>query len=413
MNINEKPFVPLDKVTYPCVIASYETAAGKDVDIYRRVANFAVGQSIGTWIPVPGITEEMIDAYQGSVVAVEKTGESGDMANYLVKIAFPTANFGGSLTQMMTALVGNDVSTAMRSKLVGLEPYNGGEVDFSAPAKGIAELRALTGAYERPVVLNMIKPCAGYTPAEGAKMFREVALGGVDLVKDDELLGSPVYNAVGERTALYTRVAKEVYEITGKETIYLPNISGRPSQLMDNAKRVIDAGAKACLVNYVFGGLDALLELNERFGKELFILGHYAGLSVMEYGISNGVFLGTLARLAGAHGVMTMCPNPNDAVGMSDLENTVGMQRGLCGSLAETVTAIGGGVTPINQQWIQRKLGNDIIIGIGGAIQGHPMGVSAGAQAAMKAVAAAAAGVSLENAAADCAPLAKAIELWS
>lgn len=412
MDTDKKPFAKPEQVTYPCVLATYEAKAPKNADILRRVANFAVGQTIGTWIPVPGITEEMINAYQGSVLSVNVLAEEGPDVRYSTTIAFPTANFGGSMTQLMTALVGNDVSTAMRSRLVKLTVLNGGEADFSAPKQGIAQLRKLTGVYDRPLVLNMIKPCAGYTPEEGAKLFREVALGGVDLVKDDELLGSPVYNHVADRTRLYTRVAREVYEQTGHHTLYVPNISGRPSQLLDNARRVMDAGAKACLVNYVFGGLDALLELNETFGDELFILAHYAGLSVMESGLSNGVFLGTLARLAGAHAVMTMCPDPADRAAMADFENTVAMQQVPCGSLPSVLTTVGGGITPINQQWIQKALGNDVIIGIGGAIQGHPMGATAGAQAAMAAVSAAAAGVSLEVAAQDCLPLEKAIELW-
>lgn len=413
MDLTNKPFAAIEQVTYPCVIATYETKAPKDVDIFRRVANFAVGQTIGTWIPVPGITEEMINAYQGSVLSVEKTAQTASDIHYTVKIAFPTANFGGSLTQLMTALVGNDVSTSMRSKLVDLTVYNNGEADFSTPKQGMAQLRELTGVQDRPIVLNMIKPCAGYTPEEGAKMFREVALGGVDLIKDDELLGSPVYNHVQDRTRLYTRVSEQVYEQTGHRTIYLPNISGRASQILDNARRVIDAGAKACLVNFVFGGLDTLLELNEQFGKDLFILAHYAGLSVMEYGISNGVFLGTLARLAGAHAVMTMCPNPADAVAMADFNNTVRMQQCACGSVNPVVTTVGGGITPINQVWIQKALGNDTIIGIGGAIQGHPMGTTAGAQAAMAAVSATAKGIFMQDAAKKCKALEKAIELWS
>lgn len=35
----------------------------------------------------------------------------------------------------------------------------------------------------------MIKPCTGYTPEVGAKLFFEAAAGGVDIIKDDELIG--------------------------------------------------------------------------------------------------------------------------------------------------------------------------------------------------------------------------------
>lgn len=412
MDLTKKPFAKPEDVTYPCVLATYEASVPRETDIYSRAAAFAVGQTIGTWVPVPGITKEMIDAYQGSVVCVEPVSENCGNVCYRIEIAFPTANFGGSLTQMMTALVGNDVSTAMHAKLVGLTVRNGGEADFSSPRQGIAQLRALTGVQNRPLVLNMIKPCAGYTPEEGVRLFRQVALGGVDLVKDDELLGSPAYNQVEKRARLYTRAAQEVYEQTGHRTVYLPNISGKPSQVLENARRVLDAGARACLYNYVFGGLDTLLELNEEFGDKLFIMAHYAGLSVMESGISNGVFLGTLARLAGAHAVMTMCPDPAEAAAMTDFRNTVAMQQDCCGTLSPVVTTVGGGITPANQVWLQKMLGKDLVIGIGGAVQGHPMGATAGAAAAMAAVSATAAGIPLETAAVSCEALDQALKLW-
>ena len=408
----EKPFGRVEALTNRCVIATYEARMPDRGSLLRRAAAFAVGQSIGTWIAVPGITPEMIDRYQGQVVGLYETGCAEDgTVRCLLRVAFPTENFGGSLTQMMTALVGNDVSTALRTKLIDLELVNGAEEEFSSPRQDLSCLRALTGAENRPLVLNMIKPCAGYTPEEGAKLFRQVALGGIDLVKDDELLGSPCYNDVAERTRLYSRVSDEVYAQTGKRTLYVPNISGKPSQMRDNVRAVLDAGAKACLVNFVFGGLDTLAELNEEFGDKIFLLAHYAGLSVMESGVGNGVFLGILARLAGAHGVMTPAPNPKDAAAMLTFHQTVQMQRLPIGRLAPTVTAVGGGITPANQAWIGSTLGNDVIIGIGGAIQGHPSGATAGAKAAMCAVAATAAAIELETAATDCPELREALNL--
>jgi ribulose 1,5-bisphosphate carboxylase large subunit-like protein len=81
--------------------------------------------------------------------------------------------------------------------------------------------------------------------------------------------------------------------------------------------------------------------------------------------------------------------------------------------LTPLVTAVGGGVTPINQKVLQDELGKDCIIGIGGAIQGHPMGTTQGAIAAMAAIKATAAGISLEQASESCPALAKAIEIWN
>ena len=418
MRFDSFPFGRPEELNEPAVVATYLASGTSYGEVLARAGSFAVGQSIGTWVEVPGISEGMIRHYQARVLSVMEAGpEAEDMCSrFVLRIAFPMVNFGGSLTMLLTALVGNDVSTALRARLVDLEFVCGGTENFSGPSKGIAELRELTGVWDRPLVLNMIKPCAGFTPAEGAKLFEQVALGGVDLIKDDELLASPDYNPVLERYRAYAETAKAVFEKTGRRPLYLPNLSGTPSQVMECAAALCDAGAKACLVNFVFGGLDTLLELTRRFGDRLFILGHYAGAAVMsgrDSGIANHVMLGVLPRLAGAHGVMTMAPQMDVPATLFDFWRTVQAQRLPMGPLAPMTATVGGGITPVSQAVYQRELGADAIIGIGGAIQGHPMGARAGAQAAMAAVKATAQGIPLREAAVCCEPLAQALRLWS
>ncbi|MDR2391843.1 MAG: transcriptional regulator, partial [Planctomycetota bacterium] len=349
-------------------------------------------------------------------LALVPAGEAGNEPVFLLRLAFPRENFGGSLAMLMTALVGNDVSTALRTRLVDLELSGAAAEAFPGPKTGIGELRALAGVKDRPLVLNMIKPCSGFTPEEGAKLFLETAMGGVDLIKDDELLGSPAYNPVAKRTALYLKAARQAREISGRLATYFPNISGPPKQMRDNARAVADAGGKACLVNFVFAGLDALAELADEFGDRLFIMAHYAGVGAMGWergGIANSVFIGTLPRLAGAHAVMTMFPNRSDAAAMHDFYRTVQAQRLPMRSTRPILTAVGGGVTPVNQVKLQEELGPDLIIGIGGAIQGHPLGTTVGARTAMAAVEATAKGIPLEEAAVGNEGLHVALETWA
>ncbi len=98
---------------------------------------------------------------------------------------------------------------------------------------------------------------------------------------------------------------------------------------------------------------------------------------------------------------------------MLDFYQTVQAQNLSLGGIRPLVTTVGGGVTPLNQEILQKELGNDIIIGIGGAIQGHPMGTTVGAQTAMTAVQATANGISLQTAAESCEGLKTAFQLWN
>ncbi|MDR2478496.1 MAG: hypothetical protein LBD48_04190 [Treponema sp.] len=419
MNFCTLPFSRSEALDHDFLIATYLVSGTAWENILLKAGNFVVGQSVGTWIAVPGISSEMVDNYQGRVIQLENAGLSArGEQRFLLRAAFPLDNFGGSFTMMLTSLTGNDVSTALQTRLSYVE-FSGGLTRWTGPQKGYTDIKKLAGVNEnRPLVLNMIKPCLGFSPEEGAKLFYASAAGGVDLIKDDELLASPGYNKVYERTKVYLKASEAAYEKTGKRTVYFPNISGRPSCLLQNAEAVLEAGARACLVNYVFGGPDALLELSEKYGDKLFIMGHYAGLSAMSAetaGIADNVLIGTLPRLAGAHSIMTPFPGRHDTGAVYEFHRTIQAQTLPMGSseaFPPVVPAIGGGVTPLNQEYIQELLGREIIIGIGGAIQGHPMGTTAGAQAAMEAVKATAGGIRIQEAAASCPALKKALEIW-
>jgi 2,3-diketo-5-methylthiopentyl-1-phosphate enolase len=64
----------------------------------------------------------------------------------------------------------------------------------------------------------------------------------------------------------------------------------------------------------------------------------------------------------------------------------------------------------MNLRSVIRELGSDVVLGVGGAIQGHPMGAKSGAEATMAAVKAAQTGASLADTARNCPPLAAVLD---
>lgn len=406
------PFSRPEELTGDYMIATYLITIPGSADVLKKAGNFAIGQTVGTWVKIPGVTQRMIEEYQAKILSINVIpSEQEQLA--LLRLAFPSANFAGSISMMLTGLMGNDVSTALRNKLLDIELTGGAKDLFKGPQQSIEELRALTGVYGRPLVLNMIKPCVGFSPKEGAALFYEVASGGVDIIKDDELLGNTGYNAVAERVKEYIKAAKAAAGQTGRQTAYLVNITDRPSRMRDNAKAAIDAGAQGCLVNFVFAGADALLDISEEFGDKLFIMAHYAGAGVMSAqtgGIADPVLLGLLPRFAGAHAVMTMTPTSDTTY---EFYKTVQTQRMPLGGIRPVVTTVGGGITPVSAERFTKELGSDIILGVGGAVQGHPDGASAGASAIIAAVEATSKGVPLYEAAQNNAYLKTALECFN
>ena len=127
---------------------------------------------------------------------------------YIIQIAYPAVNFSTDLPLMITSLLGNDASTSAQVKLLDIEFPEEYASEFEGPSYGIEGIRKFAGIQERPILLNMIKPCTGLTPKEGAKIFYETALGGVDFIKDDELLGNPPYSKPEERVREYKKAAE-------------------------------------------------------------------------------------------------------------------------------------------------------------------------------------------------------------
>ncbi|WP_290438399.1 RuBisCO large subunit C-terminal-like domain-containing protein, partial [Planococcus maritimus] len=97
---------------------------------------------------------------------------------------------------------------------------------------------------------------------------------GVDLVKDDEILFDNELTPFEERIRTGTNVLREVFEETGKRTLYAVNLSGRTARLKEKAKRARELGADAILFNVFTYGLDVLQELREDEEIGLPIMAH-------------------------------------------------------------------------------------------------------------------------------------------
>ena len=82
------------------IIASYFFRTTRDTDVYEKAKSFAAGQTLGTWVPVPGITDEMRRRYGGRIVSVydippaELAGDMPEETFHIIQIAFPDENFG-------------------------------------------------------------------------------------------------------------------------------------------------------------------------------------------------------------------------------------------------------------------------------------------------------------------------------
>jgi 2,3-diketo-5-methylthiopentyl-1-phosphate enolase len=405
------------------IIATYYLEADTDIDIIPRAASFAVGQSIGTWTAVPGITPAMRERHMARIVAIYDAPPvelqpdlPAEKRAFFVRIAFPEANFGPQFPMLFTTLLGNDVSTATQLKLVDLTLSPSFVAGFGGPKFGVAGLRDHLGIPQRPLLLNMIKPCTGFGPEVGARLFAASARGGVDIIKDDELLGNTAFNPMLDRVTAYRHAAEQVFEETGHRAVYCPNVTDRPERVLDNARRAVELGARMVMINAIATGLGVVQAVAEDPAVSVPILSHYAGAGSLtenpRAGIAAPLLLGKLVRLAGADtGALGSIYSSYPLLREKYLR-IAQFQRMPLFNLKPALPCVGGGIHPAIVPHIVADLGYDVMLGVGGAIQGHPDGTGAGGRAMRQAIDAVVAGVPLAEAAKEHPELRKALQLW-
>lgn len=403
------------------VVGTYSIELPVEADIIKKAEALAVGQTVGTWTPIPGITEAMREKYMGKVLNIYElppieltTQVKGDKQMFLIQVAYPAANFGRDFPLMITSLLGNDASTSAQVKLLDIEFPETFLSNFHGPRFGSEGLRERLHVYDRPFLLNMIKPCTGITPSEGANIFYQVALGGVDIIKDDELLGNPDYSLAEKRVLEYKKAAQRAFEETGHRVHYFVNISRGVNEILDGIRKVEEAGADGIMVNFAVLGYSCLKYIAEH--TVLPILAHSAGVGMFTEGSANGMVtplaVGKLTRIAGADIVMINTPYGGYPLRKQKYLQTLQQLTLPLKHIKASLPSLGGGVHPgIVEKYIH-EAGKDIVLAAGGAIQGHSMGPTAGAKAMRKAIEIAAAGRPFLEAAQESEELKLALERW-
>lgn len=427
MNTEEILGLPLalpDGVDYDeYLIATYLASFPAEVPIPLLSMALAVEQSTGTWVAVPGETPEVRRRHIAKVLGVYELPDyefsvppSVETRNWVIQVAYPEVNIGAQIPMLLTSVVGN-ISMGGNIKLLDIrfpEKYVAG---FKGPKFGIAGVREILGIPKRPLLNNMIKPCTGYPLEVGADLFRQAAMGGCDIIKDDELIADASFNSVEGRVKRYMEIEKQVYEETGEHTLYTVNITDKVPKVFDNAKRAVELGCNALMINYLAVGLPVMQALAEDPNINVPILAHMdiAGAMYMSplHGMSSHIVLGKLPRLAGADVVVIPAPYGKAPVIPDKFKNVAKNLTFPLYHLKPTFPMPSGGITPSMVPKVVGDLGNDIVIGSGGGIHAHPQGPIAGGKAFRQAIDATVQGIALEECAKEHPELEVVLKQWA
>ncbi|MDD3404012.1 MAG: RuBisCO large subunit C-terminal-like domain-containing protein [Hespellia sp.] len=404
------------------IICTY-FAEGFTSDLLNKVGAMAIEQTTGTWAPVPLETPEVRRRHGGKVIAVHEIPAyefdmpeaAGKERMAVFQIAFPYENMGSNLPQVLTSVIGN-ISMAGKLKLLDIDFPKVFTDGFQGPRFGVEGLREMCNVPKRPFIVSMIKPCTGATAENAGKLIRELAMAGIDWIKDDELFSDTEYCTVKARVKVASEILKDVYERTGKKVIYSPNISDRPDRMLDKAKLCKEYNIPGLMINALTTGWPAMQMIAENDDIALPILAHPAFAGAMYEsaysGISSHLVLGKFMRMCGADIVIYPC-----AYGKVDIkrERYIRIAQSLTTELHGMKRTFPGPAAGVYQGLIPdvaEDLGMDFSISAGAAMHAHPMGAAAGVESLLRAAEATAEGIPLQEAAKDCPSLQAAIDAW-
>lgn len=388
---------------------AYRFPAGVDAEKQAQV--IAIGQTAGSWGAQFSHRESRLRAHLGTVLEVRPEGDGA-----LAWIGFPEANTEGDLGTLLTMIFGK-FSLAGPARVVDLQLPDG----YGTPAKfGIPGLRRLTGVRDRPLFMAIFKPALGLTADDHAGLLREVASAGLDLIKDDEILGDLPDCPTLERVRACRPVIDEASRHTGREILYAVNLTGPVTHMAERARDLIDAGANALLLNVLVYGYPVLEALAADPAVNVPIFAHPALAGAMggaadgssDYGIDYGVLLGTLMRYGGADAVLhPAC--------YGSLPFAAATQDSIRDRLRETIDGRpaampvpSAGIHPGVLDTVLNDYGDDVVLNAGSGIFDHPEGPAAGVEAFFTALKCVREGTPLQVDALPAGPLRTALNKW-
>lgn len=406
------------------------------MDLYEAANAFAAEQSTGTWqrvgyetddvrekhgikiagiYPIPG---DIREPHLPSATLTEefKGGKDGNIKikAAILRLAFPHINFGPKIPNLLSAVAGNlyEMGAFTAIKLLDLEFPKEYLKGFTGPRFGIEGCRNILKVYDRPFVGAIIKPCVGINSDQLAQLAFEGAKGGLDFIKDDELLADTSYNSIEERVKKVMKRLRVALEETGEETMYAFNITDRMDRIKKLHDIVVEYGGNCVMINVATAGLEAMRELAEytkvpihchRDFAPMWARSPYLGMSF--------VALTKLFRLAGADqihigAIQGKLYESDEEVLMSMRECLLGFE-GIRPAIPVSSGGQWAGKAPVNY----RKMGHIDFLHLSGAgVYAHPDGAEAGARSLRQAWDATLKGIPLEGYAKDHKELKKAIE---
>ncbi len=383
------------------VLACFRIAPQDGVPPEEAGAAVAGESSTATWTVVWTDRLTAHEHYQAKCYRVDPVpGREGEWFAY---IAYDIDLFEeGSIPNLTSSIIGN-VFGFKALKALRLEdmriPLHYVKT-FQGPAHGIVMEREHLNKYGRPLLGATTKPKLGLSARNYGRVVYEALRGGLDFTKDDENINSQPFMRWRDRF-LYSmegvnRAAQATGEVKGH---YLNVTAATMEEMYERAEFAKELGSVIIMIDLTIG-YTAIHSMANWARKNSVILHlHRAGHGTYTRQKTHGVSFRVIAKWARLMGVDHIHAgtvvgklegDPAQTRGYYDtLRNSftpANLGNGIFfdqdwGSMPGTMPVASGGIHAGQMHQLLDYLGEDVILQFGGGTIGHPMGISAGAEA--------------------------------
>ncbi|MEA3336272.1 MAG: RuBisCO large subunit C-terminal-like domain-containing protein [Chloroflexota bacterium] len=305
----------------------------------------------------------------GRIEALEAAGEE----RYDATISYPIEAAAGELTQLLNVVFGN---SAMHPgiKVLHLDLPESLLMQFHGPRFGREGIRSLLGVTDRALLCTALKPM-GLGASDLADLAYKLALGGIDIIKEDHGLTGQSFAPFSERVPRCAEAVQRANRETGYCCLYVPNVTAPADQIVARAFKARGSGAGGIMVAPGLVGWDSVRILAQNSALGLPILSHPAWLGTFaihpDQGLSHRVVFGQLPRLAGADATIFVNFGGRFSFSRADCRGIVEATAADMGPLKPIFPIPAGGMTLDRLPELSRFYGKEAIFLIAGALYGQ------------------------------------------
>lgn len=367
----------------------------------RAAATLCQEMSTAQW-KRPGVSEDLRDKYAARIIDLKVLTQAdkplysfpwskvSSVSRCHITVAYPLVHFQDSIPNLLAALVGEGAFYAPHIttlRLLDVHFPSSFLEKFQGPQFGLEGLRHSLHVHDRPFFVGVVKPNLGLTPQDFASIAEQAWLGGLDMAKDDEMLGNPEYSPLKNRMLSCKQALKHVFKKTGRTPFLIANISDEMDRLKIRYNDAISSGANAVMINTFFVGFSAIRSIRKM--SQVPIMGHFTGMALYDriphFGMEGRVLV-KLQRLAGCD--MIGLPGFGERMHTTDemvLDNIRSCLAPM-GPIKAALPIPGGSDSADTLSKLYQKIGHkDFALISGRGIFNHPEGPKAGAESLIQA----------------------------